>query len=110
MDGQNRVIGLLAGNPGDSDWDLMAAEAADALEKARELCHFPAQKKEKRNRGNFHSLACGVSFGGGQKKPMNVKNTPRNQAVLNHLNGLRCFKRVSGFSTSRPRSFLLIIR
>jgi hypothetical protein len=95
---KRRLIVLPAGHPEDSDWALVHQEAADALEEARRRCHVP-EKKRLHRRGYFCALRCGVSHGGGQKLPGNLKNTVGNTRILKELNALSPFQRLAGFST-----------
>ena len=95
---KRRLIALLAGHPEDTGWGTVKEKAADALEQARRDCTMPLKKRSHR-RGQFYALACGISHGGGQKAPMNLKNTAGNEKIVKKLNGQRPFQRFAGFST-----------
>lgn len=84
MDSQKRLIGILAGNPGDQDWASLTQKGTEAFEYWGAHCSFPKERdrKGKRSRGDFDCLACGVSYGGGQTKPTNVSNNVGNQKAL----------------------------
>ena len=59
---------MLGGHPrGDGvDWDSVKKEASQAIEEARQACSFTPSDAVHR-RGNFATLARGVSFGGGRE-------------------------------------------
>ncbi|KAH9475575.1 hypothetical protein JR316_0012692 [Psilocybe cubensis] len=95
-DSSGRAILILAGHPDDGQWHNLMGLAVDALEIAR--TRFIPPKKPNR-RGSFDSLHCGVSFGGGQTSPSNLRNNKVNQVLLDWLNGLEPFKRLAGFAS-----------
>jgi hypothetical protein len=66
VDGQDRIIAALAGQPNDPQWDGVSDGAAKDIHNVGEACSFTA-KQEKHRRGSFPALAVGVSFGGGQQ-------------------------------------------
>ncbi len=66
VDKGDRVVGVLAGHPLDSSWGDVVKEANRAMGEAYKACSFTAEQKDHR-RGQFATLACGVSFGGGRK-------------------------------------------
>jgi hypothetical protein len=65
VDGHDRVIAALAGQPNDPQWDDVSNRAAEDVRVAGEACSF-TPKQAKHWRGPFPALAKGVSFGGGQ--------------------------------------------
>lgn len=65
VDKDGRVIGLLAGRPADASWDDVASSAYSAMAEAAEACQFKPKHSDHR-RGQFATLATGVSFGGGR--------------------------------------------
>lgn len=99
-----RLVALLAGHPESNDWSSVEEKAANALEQARRQCTVPLKKRRHR-RGQFFALRCGVSHGGGQKAPGNLRNTVRNTKIVKKLNAMDCFQRFAGFSTGKLRIF-----
>ncbi|KAH9476139.1 hypothetical protein JR316_0011710 [Psilocybe cubensis] len=95
-DSSGRAILILAGHPDDGQWHNLMGLAVDALEIARTRIIPP---KKPNRRGSFDSLHCGVSFGGGQTSPSNLRNNKVNQVLLDWLNGLEPFKRLAGFAS-----------
>lgn len=98
VDAEGRTIGILAGQPEDPTWDQVQNQAALCLEEARSRCHFSSDGFQHR-RGAFPTLRCGVSHGGGQIRPQNLKNGARNQKVLDEINSHPSFKRIAGFGS-----------
>ncbi|RDB23198.1 hypothetical protein Hypma_009706 [Hypsizygus marmoreus] len=99
VDSAGRVIALLAGHPDDASWPKVAAEAASKIESTRGRCWFP-KKRRRHRRGRFAVLSFGVSFGGGQTRPCNLKNSKRNRKVLDELISHDAFKRLAGFGSA----------
>lgn len=66
LDKDGYIIGVLLGAPRDPGWPLVNGEAFDALDKAATLLSYKDKTKAHR-RGEFPSLAHGISFGGGQQ-------------------------------------------
>jgi len=103
VDKEGRVVALLAGRPADENWDEVQEAAAALLEKIRvdcpefdEGCHW---------RGDFPTLRCGVSHGGGRTQPMNFVNSPKKQRALEELNSHPSFVRIAGFMNCTPHAF-----
>ena len=81
-----------------NDWSDIEQEARIALENARaEL--YPNGNSDDERRGNFATLRSGVSYGGGQTKPMNLRNTGKTAEVVDRLNNLKIFRRIAGFGS-----------
>jgi hypothetical protein len=102
---ERRLVVLMAGQPDDNDWCSLNDEGSAALEQARRECKIPP-KKVLHRRGRFHALRCGVSHGGGQKLPGNLKNNVTNTRIVKHLNSLRPFQRFAGYSTGKATTKL----
>lgn len=67
LDKGGYVIGVLLGKPRDKEgWKKAEDKAFDALQGAAEKISSSIKESTNR-RGNFPSLAHGISFGGGQK-------------------------------------------
>lgn len=100
LDAENCIIGVLAGCPNDKGWPTLHKKAAIALEEWRPKVHISKYDLEHTpRRGAFTTLHCGISYGGGQIKPSNLKNHPTNETILNELNSMEVFKRIAGFSS-----------
>lgn len=65
VDRDDRVVGVLAGRPQDPSWDETTQEATRAMCEAYASCRFK-KTNVKHRRGEFATLARGVSFGGGR--------------------------------------------
>jgi len=99
VDKVGRLLGILAGQPGNGDWPMLQMQAAMTLERLRPLCHVP-KGQHRHRRGPFVALRCGISHGGGQTAPKNLDNHPLNEKVLNEINGMPFFQRTAGFASS----------
>jgi hypothetical protein len=71
VDRSGRVIGILGGKPEDENWQGVQDEAQELLQGIRHRLSEP-KKGNVHRRGNFPTLRCGVSYGGGQTCPMNL--------------------------------------
>lgn len=100
VDRTGKIIAVLAGHPDDEGWEAVHLAAAQALEDARPRCQFPSSSLPHR-RGKFSTLHGGVSFGNGQKQPLNLRNagSPVNQEVADDLAKLSPFRRLAGFTS-----------
>ncbi|KAI9069928.1 hypothetical protein FKP32DRAFT_1558742, partial [Trametes sanguinea] len=99
LDMRRRVVGVLAGRPDDPSWSEVAAQASAALEAILPE-HNTKRDHGDHRRGGFIALACGVSFGGGQKTPGRLVNTSQNAKALASLCEHAAFKRIAGFGSS----------
>ncbi|KAF7797134.1 hypothetical protein EIP86_008326 [Pleurotus ostreatoroseus] len=92
VDKFRRIIATLVGRPvNDPTWDTKTMEGLRAaLEELRKQLDFgtnmvipvpPGGSKENR-RGEFCSATIGVSYGGGQPEPGNLKHEPNNQEAF----------------------------
>ncbi|KIM79960.1 hypothetical protein PILCRDRAFT_9849, partial [Piloderma croceum F 1598] len=103
VDGQDRIIAALAGQPNDPQWDGVSDGAADAVRNAGEACSFtPNQGKHRR--GPFPALATGVSFGGGQQAS-NLLNSTINALVLASLLANISIQQLAGFASTAYNVF-----
>lgn len=62
-------------------------------------CNF-SDKQTDHRRGTYRCLGIGISFGGGQQRPGNLRNGKKNRQELERLLGLECFVRLGGFIDS----------
>ncbi|TRM55185.1 hypothetical protein BD626DRAFT_420029, partial [Schizophyllum amplum] len=94
-----RTFAVLAGKPQDPDWDHVAEDLAENIAVAAEHITFPAAATDHR-RGKFGAQAQGVSHGGGQTEPANLKHTKGLDAVLTYLVALPAMIRVAHFASA----------
>lgn len=99
-DEEKYVIGVMADAPNDDSWPSLMATAAELLENARMCCEVDDKDKNHR-RGQFATLRCGVSHGGGQTMPGNLCNKPVNAAIAKALNESEPFMRIAKFTTGK---------
>ncbi|KAF4612565.1 hypothetical protein D9613_012692 [Agrocybe pediades] len=97
LDGEQRIIAVCAGQPDDLSWPDLASKAFASVERARDKCSFPKKAQDHR-RGTFSALSCGISHGGGQTEPGNLKNTQKNERQLESLLSNNAFRRIAGFA------------
>ncbi|KAF9037522.1 hypothetical protein BJ165DRAFT_1353445 [Panaeolus papilionaceus] len=83
-DRSHRNIGLLGGVPRTRNWDEVQQDAAAAIRRAGTLLYVPENKLRNR-RGQFISVAMGLSFGGGRKVPGMLKQDGRNFGILDEV-------------------------
>lgn len=107
VDAQDRIVAIMAGHPDDPSWPNLQRQAAEALEARRPYCHIPKSHRKHR-RGGFAALNCGVSHGGGQTAPGNLKNEPPNSQILDELNRMEPFRRLAGFSSGTYAPVLIL--
>ncbi|KAL1724919.1 hypothetical protein EV714DRAFT_278035 [Schizophyllum commune] len=101
------VIGCLAGRPSDGEgsgrstqptWDETTATVADAIEAQRSRATFGKAACVHR-RGCFGAQACGISHGGGQICPGNLKHSVAMTLVLMYLIALPAMVRIAHFAS-----------
>ncbi|KAL1741829.1 hypothetical protein HDZ31DRAFT_66539 [Schizophyllum fasciatum] len=102
------VIGCLAGRPSDGEasgrepqpsWDGAMGTLAAAIEEGRGKASFSHAAREHR-RGIFGAQAVGVSHGGGQIRPANLKHSVRLTLALMYLISLPAMVRVAHFGSA----------
>ncbi|GJE85100.1 hypothetical protein PsYK624_011770 [Phanerochaete sordida] len=102
------ICGVLEGIPGQQDpWKEVRIEAARAAAEAGKSLRFGNRRDR---RGPFKTIAVGVSYGGGQKRPGILRHSKHNQAVLARLMANPAMRRIAGFASSgfaffAPRMF-----
>ncbi|KAI0038814.1 hypothetical protein FA95DRAFT_1505005, partial [Auriscalpium vulgare] len=98
LDRHRRIVAVFARPPtGEDDWKECHREAFDAVKEAAGMDDFDPQELERR--GRFPTLTLGVSYGGGQKKPTNLKTT-QGANVLSFLMSKQCFGRMAGHAST----------
>jgi len=95
---EKHLVVIVAGHPPDN-WDQVNPQAMACMKEARDRVGITTGKPGRR--GNFSTLATGVSYGGGQTRPMNFTNKGRRAKVLRDLNKQSCFRRIAGFQSCR---------
>ncbi|PBK92269.1 hypothetical protein ARMGADRAFT_1081048 [Armillaria gallica] len=95
VDVQRRVIAYLAGQPRDN-FIPVRNEILHLFEHAQQECMF-TEKYTNTRRGIFAFLTCGISFGGGQVRPGNLRASPRHQTVIDEIRGNWAIGRLVGF-------------
>ncbi|KAI0655654.1 hypothetical protein C8Q70DRAFT_922932, partial [Cubamyces menziesii] len=106
LDKDERVIGVLAGRPQSNlpEWDRVVEDAGKAMDAAASECVFKDHQIRHR-RGEFPTLAYGISFGGGRTAPGVIKNEPKHTSALQKLCSNTAIKRLAGFGSSVLSAF-----
>ncbi|TFK63215.1 hypothetical protein BDN72DRAFT_803478 [Pluteus cervinus] len=104
LDTDGRIIAALVGGPlGDTTWPRIAHDAyktmQEILAKAIEDGLVPETELHHR-RGNFLTLPAGVSYGGGQVRPGNLRHPPKIEELIQFLLKDKAIRRIAGFQTS----------
>lgn len=103
LDAANRVLIPMAGQPQSSDWEQVVSDATAALNAARlrgeKLGIFKPEDKDHR-RGHYMPLFSGVSYGGGQTKPGNLRLTKGKQDLVDDLRQNPAIQRVATFQST----------
>ncbi|KAJ3527181.1 hypothetical protein NM688_g8163 [Phlebia brevispora] len=107
-DKNGRIIVMLLGRPmGDETWVPSMEELQAAIRKTGDSLRFglshllpaPSAGPKENRRGDYKTVAVGLSYGGGQK-PGNLKHTKYNQDVLDGLLTDVNLKRLVGFGNA----------
>ncbi|KAG2063111.1 hypothetical protein BDR04DRAFT_1039141, partial [Suillus decipiens] len=99
LDGDGRIVAVLAGRPANKDWNEVNAAAANAMAETQQRCTFSPSGITHR-RGRYHSLSTGISYGGGQQIPANLAHGKENRNELDRLLRNPAIKRLAGFGSS----------
>jgi hypothetical protein len=100
LDQERRVAAVLLGQPREV-WSQVHKDAFEALLKA--AIYFNSTPVEPHTRGNFHSIAHGLSFGGGQQVAGFLRQ--RGEAADNELNCLmenKAIQRICNHASGKP--------
>ncbi|KAF7346870.1 hypothetical protein MVEN_01438900 [Mycena venus] len=102
VDDQGRIIAVLLGTPEDPDWADVIKEAVKAMRRARRLArqHGAWRPGTVHRRGPQFLLTSGVSLGGGQKRPGNLRNTRFFRRLIRRLLKNKSIRRIAGFQSS----------
>ncbi len=82
IDNQGRVIVYIVGHP--KEFDEVSKETIEAFERAEKLLSLNAAHTHHR-RGKYRFVSTSISFGGGQMRPGNLRNTMNNESVMEEL-------------------------
>ncbi|GJE87348.1 hypothetical protein PsYK624_034310 [Phanerochaete sordida] len=97
-DDDRNICAVLEGIPGPQEaWREVRVEATRAVAEAGGSLRFGNRRDR---RGPFKTIAVGVSYGGGQKRPGILRHSKHNQAVLHRLMTNPAVKRIAGFASS----------
>ncbi|KAJ7112825.1 hypothetical protein C8R43DRAFT_903493, partial [Mycena crocata] len=101
VDAAGRIIAVLLGTPDDPDWADVIKEAARELRRARRYAtHHGLWSRAPHRRGRYFSVTAGVSFGGGQHRPGNLRNNRRIRRLLRRLLRSKAIRRIMAFQSA----------
>ncbi|KAJ7900457.1 hypothetical protein B0H13DRAFT_2336660 [Mycena leptocephala] len=102
VDSEGRIVAILLGEPDDPEWAHVVAEAAKALRRARRSAMRAGiwRPGSSHRRGTYYSITAGVSFGGGQRRPGNLRNSRKTRKILRRLLRNKYIRRIVGFQSS----------
>ncbi|KAH9484780.1 hypothetical protein JR316_0001682 [Psilocybe cubensis] len=103
-----RAVVICAGHPDDVQWDILMDLAADAIEVARNKCSVSSSNSHHRW-GDFISLRCGVSYGGGQTASSNLSNSTVNKIIVEWLNSLELILWELGIAIEFPSGSSILL-
>ncbi|KAK0461668.1 uncharacterized protein EV420DRAFT_1266019, partial [Desarmillaria tabescens] len=95
LDIQHRIIVYLAGQPRERSEEVKDG-VWRAFEGALAQCSV-SDADSHHHRGNYTQLSIGISYGGGQKRPGNLRNRPANVHALDQLRTNPWVQRLVGF-------------
>ncbi|KAI0674736.1 hypothetical protein C8Q78DRAFT_964795 [Trametes maxima] len=99
LDCEGRVVGGFPGRPNDPSWDSVVEDANKAMKKAAAASKFkPHQVKHRQ--GNYSADDKGISYGGGQQVPKNLRHSRRNGRALDELCRDPAMRHLAGFGSS----------
>ncbi|KAI0038983.1 hypothetical protein FA95DRAFT_1504797 [Auriscalpium vulgare] len=99
VDSKRRILGTLAGRPADDPtWDDSGVDAYETLARARVKLRLSSGQVVHR-RGNYPTIATGISFGGGQTQPSPLA-LHGNDDVIQEIKARPSVRRFAGFMNS----------
>ncbi|KAJ7118699.1 hypothetical protein C8R43DRAFT_901200 [Mycena crocata] len=104
IDAKNRVFALLGGRPHRDHHGYDSYHAA-ITEATRLFDIYSSDATGDGRRGDFVAVSVGKSFGGGQERPGNLRNTKRNARITSAMLDSWAFKRIAGFTNGLFRTF-----
>ncbi|KAJ7120587.1 hypothetical protein C8R43DRAFT_900672, partial [Mycena crocata] len=100
LDCEGRIIAILLGTPDDHDWEDVAADAFSELRHARRYAErHGLWTPSLHRRGRYFPITAGTSFGGGQRRPGNLRNNRRIRRLLRRLLRNKSIRRILGFQS-----------
>ncbi|KAF8332226.1 hypothetical protein F5887DRAFT_894582 [Amanita rubescens] len=104
LDTEGHILGLLLGQPRDGkSWEEVQADAFVGLEEEAE--YFNAKYTRIHKRGNFPSIAHGISYGGGQQVPRHLRHSDQTNAALNRLIGRHSIQRICNYASEGFKAY-----
>ncbi|KAM6490217.1 hypothetical protein JOM56_014194, partial [Amanita muscaria] len=105
LDWERYVVGALAGQPRDEDWERLHKKAFRALRSTSKKIMY--SKKEVNNRrGHFPTVAHGISFGGGQRRPGYLRqSSEQKERALEALMKKPEIQRLCGFASGIQKNY-----
>ncbi|KAJ7034871.1 hypothetical protein C8F04DRAFT_955856 [Mycena alexandri] len=102
VDAEGRIIAILLGQPDDPEWADVILKASKALARARReaIRRGVWRRGDSHRRGGHFAVADGTSFGGGQRRPGNLRQSRHTRAILLKLRRNRAIRRIMGFQSS----------
>ncbi|PPQ87502.1 hypothetical protein CVT24_010756, partial [Panaeolus cyanescens] len=108
LDSKGRICGVLAGRPRGPSFDAVLERTCSFLEDENRAEQFQASESKHR-RGHFAAIACGLSFGGGQKTAQRLAPGPHGDLIRRFLahRDIGCIASFadSAFRTWAPRLY-----
>ncbi|KAF5353901.1 hypothetical protein D9756_007287 [Leucocoprinus leucothites] len=99
LDRKKRVIGVLLGQPRDSEgWKKVHDAAYEAFQTVASKLSY-SKKELSQRRGDFPAVAHGISFGGGQEEPKHLSHSAKKTAILDGLMQEKSVQRICKFGS-----------
>ncbi|KIY44564.1 hypothetical protein FISHEDRAFT_51263 [Fistulina hepatica ATCC 64428] len=102
-DDRGRIVVVLAGQPNDLTWADVHQDAVKALNRAHADVNWASEQQNPR--GAFDSLFCGISYGGGQTHPKNLRHSDETLRTLEALNRDPAVTRIAHFAADVCRTW-----
>ncbi|KAJ7046199.1 hypothetical protein C8F04DRAFT_1248454 [Mycena alexandri] len=102
LDADGRIVAILLGTPDDPEWPEVIRQATKAMARARRIARNRGAWRvgQLHRRGRHLSLFEGASFGGGQRRPGNLRNTRLFNYLVKELLRNKSIRRIAGFQSS----------
>ncbi|KAI0646734.1 hypothetical protein C8Q79DRAFT_925453 [Trametes meyenii] len=105
IDKDGVVFAVLAGSPNDPKWTAAMEEVRAALDGARHELLGNRGHEEEHRHGFFPTIACGISYRGGQKEPTSSLRLLKEKSIAASLLANHSIQRVAGFGSATFRLF-----
>ncbi|KAH9848498.1 hypothetical protein C2E23DRAFT_739360 [Lenzites betulinus] len=104
LDKHGRIFAVLAGSPYHDDWKNVVREAQGLYEDARR--QFGTNDEDyKHRRGYYPAVGAGLSYGGGQQFPKNLKITGVERDIANTLLRSTAVRRIANFASAAMQAY-----